>query len=96
MARPVVVDVFENEGRRWIRGMRLAAVLGISTATLRSAVKNSPELQDGRHNLLVSLEGESGGPLRMLTVEGARRLVGYSTPRRRSAVKAFFDEIEKR
>lgn len=95
-ARPVVVEVFENEGRRWIRGLRLASVLGISTSTLRQAVKSSPELQDERHNQLVSLEGETSGPVRMLTIEGARRLAGYSGPRRRSSVIAFLDEIDRR
>jgi hypothetical protein len=95
-AKPVVVEVFENDGRRWIRGLRLASVLGISTSTLRQAVKTSPDLQDDRHNQLVSLEGETSGPVRMLTVEGARRLAGHSGPRRRNSVMAFLDEIERR
>jgi hypothetical protein len=95
-AKPIEVEVFENDGRRWIRGLRLATLLGISTSTLRQAVKDSPELQDDRHNQLVSLEGETSGPIRMLSIEGARRLAGFSGPRRRSSVIKFLDEIDGR
>ena len=93
---PVVVEVFENEGQRWIKGLRLAPMLGISTSSVRQALKTDPELQDDRHNQLVSLEGETGGPLRMLTIEAARRLAKRSQAGRRFAVKAFLDEIERR
>jgi hypothetical protein len=92
---PVVIEVFENGGRRWIKGLRLAPMLGISTSSLRQALRTYPELQDDRHNQLASLEGESGGPLRMLTIEGARLVANRSQVRRRFAVKAFLDEIEK-
>jgi hypothetical protein len=94
-ANPVVVEVFESGGQRWIKGLRLAPMLGISTSALRQALRADPELQDDRHNQLVSLEGESGGPLRMLTIEGARCLVNCSQAGRRFAVKAFLDEIER-
>jgi hypothetical protein len=95
-AKPLDVEVFDIDGKRWVKAMRLATMLGISTSTLRHALKTSPEFQDDRHNQLVNLEGESGGPIRMLTVEGARQLTGLSPPRRRIAVKAFLDEIDRR
>jgi hypothetical protein len=94
-ANPVEIEVFENEGQRWIKGLRLAPMLGISTSSLRQALRTYPELQDDRHNRLVSLEGETGGPLRMLTIEGARRVTNRSQVRRRFAVKKFLDEIER-
>jgi hypothetical protein len=95
-ANPVVVEVFENNGRRWMKALRLAPMLGISTSSLRQALKNYPGLQDENHNQLVNLEGESGGPLRMVTIEGARRLATGSQAGRRFAVRAFLDEVEKR
>jgi hypothetical protein len=95
-AKPLDVEVFETDGKRWIKALRLAPVLGISASALRQALKTCPEFQDDRHNQLVSLEGESGGPVRMLTIEGARHLMGHSPVRRRIAVKAFLDEIERR
>jgi hypothetical protein len=95
-ANPVVIEVFESGGKRWIKGLRLAPMLGISTSSLRQALRTDPELQDDRHNQLATVEGESGGPLRMLTIEGARRLANGSQVRRRFAVKAFLDEIERR
>ena len=94
-AKPVVVEVFDSEGRRWIRGLRLASLLGISTSALRQAVRTNPDLQDERHNQLVNLEGECSGPVRMLTIDGARRLARHSGPRRRTAVMKFLDEIER-
>jgi hypothetical protein len=93
--KPVDVEVFENGGQRWIRGLRLAPLLGISTSSLRRALSTYPELQDDRHNKLVSLPGETSGPVRMLTIEGARRLANRSRAWRRIALKAFLDEIEK-
>jgi hypothetical protein len=95
-ARPLDVEVFESDGKLWIKALRLAPVLGISASALRQALKTSPEFQDDRHNQLASLEGESGGPVRMLTIEGAQHLMSLSPPRRRVAVKAFLDEIKKR
>ena len=95
-AKPLDVEVFEIDGKLWIRALRLAPVLGISSSALRQALRTSPEFQDDRHNQLVSLAGESGGPVRMLTIEGARHLMSRSQARRRVAVKAFLDEIEKR
>ena len=95
-AKPLDVEVFENDGKRWIKALRLAPVLGISTSALRQTLRTSPEFQDDCHNQLVSLEGESGGPVRMLTIEGARHLMSLSPARRRVAVKAFLDEIERR
>jgi len=94
-ANPVIVDVFENGGRRWIRGLRLAPMLGISTSALRQVLRTCPELQDDRHNQLANVEGESGGPLRMLTIEGARRVAERSKAGRRFAVRKFLDEVEK-
>ena len=94
-AKPVAVEIFQGADQRWIRGLRLAPMLGISTSALRQALKTYPDLQDEHHNQLVALEGESGGPVRMLTIEGARRVASRSQVRRRFAVKAFLDEAEK-
>ncbi|HEX4157488.1 MAG TPA: hypothetical protein VHY79_03365 [Rhizomicrobium sp.] len=93
--RPVDVEVFESGGQRWIRGLRLASLLGVSTSAVRQALKADPELQDDRHNRLVNLEGDSSGPVRMLTIEAARRVAGQSRAWRRFALKAFLDEIAK-
>jgi hypothetical protein len=92
---PVVVEVFENEGQRWIKALRLAPMLGISTYAIRNALKDRPELHAAAHNQLASLEGESGGPVRMLTIEGARRLAESIPKKRRFAVRKFLDETER-
>ncbi len=94
-SNPVVVEIFEIGGQRWIKALRLAPLLGISTFAVRNALKTRPELQDDRHNQLASLEGESGGPVRMLTIEGAQRLAAGIPKRRRLSVKRFLDEIGK-
>lgn len=95
-AKPVTVEVFENGGHRWIKGLRLAPMLGISTSSLRHALKTCPELQDNSHNQLVTLEGDLSGPFRMLTIEGAQRLVNRAQTGRRVAVRAFLDDIGRR